>query len=370
MPLMDFDKTREVASEFDKYDKDGLKLYKDLMASKISLSQRMEELDPTPRDSDGNAITPLDAFERHLAVREIVLKGDNQFSMEALANTAEYLLPELVLREIKAGMATKDKFAYADCIAATVPSKGAVYHPLYIPDLDLATANQRRAKSLGGRVASAKGGSFPVISVHRREKDIIVNDNGRTIEAAYSVIKDYGWSDFAVFLRLIGAQFSSDKLQDVYDLGITGDTTIGAATDTFAGVAGTLAYTDLITNETSFNGPFSMDRIIAPAQSVRTILALAQFQDPLSGWEFQKTGKMVSPMGAKLKQVNATPGATPVGTVIVTLDSRFAAKEIVNEALSVEADKIIDRKFEKAVVSEASRFCIIADGGLRRIVWT
>lgn len=368
--LIDLEQAKSTASEFEKYEKNGLALYKDLQKDKKSLSEYMETLDPSPVDSDGKAVTELDAFERHLMVRDIELKGENQFSVEKLANTAEYLMPELVLREVKAGMATKEKFSYGDCVAVTVPSKGAHYHPLYIPDLDLATAVQRREKSLGGRASSAKGGEFPVVSVRRREKDIIVEDNGRTIEAAYSIIKDYGWSDFAVFLRLIGAQLSMDKLQNVYDLGITGDGTVGAATNTFAGVGGTLAYTDLITNETSYNGPFSMDRMLCPANSVRTILALAQFQDPLAGWEFQRTGKMVSPMGAKIKQVNATPGATPVGTVIVTLDSNFAAKEVVNEVLSVEADKIINRKFEQAVVSEASRFCIIADGALRRIVWT
>ncbi len=370
MPLIDLDKALEIASEFDKYKKDGLSLYKDLQSSKMSLSDRLEKLDPTPKDTDGNAITPTDAFTRHLMACDIQLSGDNQFTIEKLMNQAEYLMPELVLREIRAGMNVEEKFSARDCIAAIVPSKGATYHPLFIPDLNLQTAATRRRYSLGARANSGKGAEFPVVSIHRREKDIVVEDNGRTIEAAYSVIRDYGWADFAVFLRLIGAQMAADELQDIYDLGITGDGTVGPAIDTFGGVAGTLAYTDLITNQTSYEAPFNMTRTLAPQQSLRTILALPQFQDPLSGWEFQKTGKMVTPMGSKLKQVNNTPGSNPVGTVIVTLDNQFAVKEVVNQALSVEADKIINRKFEQAVVSKASRFCIIADGALRRIVWT
>ena len=75
-------------------------------------------------------------------------------------------------------------------------------------------------------------------------------------------------------------------------------------------------------------------------------------------------------MGAKLKQVNPTPGAIPVGTVAVTMDTRFGCKEVINEPLAVEAEKIIQRKFEAAVVSEKSAFSIIADGAFRRIVWT
>lgn len=368
--LIDLDKSREVSSEFDKYQRDAESLYKDVQRDKVSVSEYFEKLDPSERDSDGKIISPVDALERHLMVRDIHLTGENQASVEMIANQAEYLMPELILREIKAGMAVKEQFDYRDCIAAIVPSKGGVYHPLYIPDLDNATANQRRMHSMGGRAASAKGGEFPRISLERREKDIIVEDNGRVIEAAYSIVKDYGWADFAIFLRLIGGQFAADKLQNVYDLGITGDGTVGAATDTFGGVAGTLAYTDLITNVTNFNAPFECNRMLAPGQSVRTILALPQFQDPLAGWEYQKTGKMVSPMGSKMKQVNATPGATPVGTVIVTLDKNFAAKEVVNEVLAVESGKIIARKYEEAVVSESSRLVIVADGALRRIVWT
>lgn len=370
MPLVDFERAREVVSEFDKYKNDGVKLYKDLVNSKMSLSERLEELDPTPRDEDGRPITGVDALSRHLLVKNIALKGENQVTVEKLMSQAEYLTPELILREVKAGMSVAEKFAYSDCIAATVPAKGATYHPLYIPDLNLSTARSRRGKSLGARSNSGQGGEFPVVSIRRREKDITVNDHGRTVEAAYGVVRDYGWSDFAVFLRLIGAQLAADKLQNIYDLGITGDGTVGPATDTFGGVAGTLAYTDLITNETSFDAPFQLTRILAPAQSLRTILALPQFQDPLSGWEFQKSGKMVTPMGARLKQVNDTPGVAPTGTEIVTLDHNFACKEIVNEGLSVEADKIINRKFEEAVISECSSFCLIADGAIRRIIWT
>ena len=56
MPLIDLDKAIETASEFDKYKKDGLKLYKDLQASQMSLSDRLEKLDPTPKNTDGNPV--------------------------------------------------------------------------------------------------------------------------------------------------------------------------------------------------------------------------------------------------------------------------------------------------------------------------
>jgi hypothetical protein len=369
--ILNLDQAKKVKSEFDKYKGSAaLELYLAAQNERMSLTEYMEKLDPTEKDMDGKPASHLDAFERHLMVSEIYLSGPNQFTVEQLVSTAQYLMPEMVLREIKAGMEVAEKFSYKDCIAATVPSKTSTYHPLYIPDQNLDSTRTRNQKSFGRTAGPGKGGAFPVVSIRKREKDIVINDNGRVIEAAYSVIRDYGWSDFAVYLRLIGAQLAADKLFDLYDLAVSGDGTVGAATDTFDGTAGTLSYQDLIHNQASFSAPFTMNRVLAPLNSFETVLSMAQFQDPLSGWEFQKSGKVVTPMGARMKQISATPGGTPTGTVIATLDSRYAAKEVISQALTVEADKIINRKFEEAVASEESRFCVIADGALKRIVWT
>lgn len=367
--LINLDKAKEVSSEFDKYQSDPLALYVDVQKEHQSLTEYFEILDPSDRDEKDEIVGP-DALTRHLMVNDIQLTGKNAMSLEQLGAQAQYLVPELILRTVQQGMDVAAQFSYKDCIATTIQVKGIHYHPLYIPDLDRDSIRNRREKSAGARANAGKGGEFPVLSIAAREKDIVVEDIGRTIEASYAVIKDYPFQEFAILLQLVGAQLAADKLQNLYDLGITGDGTVGAATNTFGGAAGTLAYTDLIDNFTGYNSPFVMGRVLAPQQSVQVILSMAQFQDPLAGWEFQRTGKMVTPMGALLKQIGATPGTTPTGTEIVTLDQRYAAKEIVSAPLMVEADKIINRKFEQAVISEKSRMCIIADGALKRIIWT
>ncbi len=367
--IINLDKAQEIKSEFDKYKSDALSLYKHCQSSNMSVSDYLEKLDPSERNEEGN-VTGIDAFTRHMMVMDLQVAGNNALTLEKLGAQAEYLMPELILRTVKKGMEVAAQFSYLDCLAAVVPVKGIHYHPLYIPDLDRDSVRNRREKSAGARANSGKGGEFPVLSISAREKDIVAEDIGRVIEAEYAVIKDYPFQEFAVLLMLIGAQLAADKLQNLYDLGITGDGTVGAATNTFSGAAGTLAYSDLVDNTVSFNSPFVMNCMLAPQQSVENILTMAQFQDPLAGWEFQRTGKFVTPMGASLKQVGATPGSVPTGTVMVTLDKRYAAKEIVSQPLGVEADKIIERKFEQAVVSEKSRMCVIADGAVKRIVWT
>jgi hypothetical protein len=366
-------KLRDTA-EFKGYASDPIALYKKAQDMKLSVTGYLESLDPTPVDPEtGLRACPLDAFERQLAAAGLVLTGQNQMKVADLAASDNvYLMPELVLREIQAGMAMSSRYDARDCIAMSVPTKGATYHPLYIPDLNLDAGEARNTKSLGRRAAKGKGGAFPVSSIYTREKDIALQDYGRTIEAAYSVIRDYPWEEFAMFLRLIGAQIAVDELQDIYDLGIHGDGTVGAATDTFAGVAGTIAYSDLITNVTSFSAPYRMDRILAPQGACEDILSLPQFSDPLAfpGKVFQSTGEFVDAMGAKMKQVDATPGATPTATVIVTLSSKHAVREVVGQPLSVEADKIINRKMEECVVSMEKAFSIVCDGALKRIVYT
>jgi hypothetical protein len=360
--FLDLDNTKKISADLkESYKSDPVKLYKDL--KEVRLSAHLEQLDPTPEGCK------LDAFERHLVANDIKISGPEQLTIGQLSDKAEYLLPEMILRSVEEGSNSLDeRFSYKDCVAEVVPAKTMHYHPLYIPSQNLSSIQSRRDKSLG-RVDN-KGGGYPVFSIRTREKDITIEVGGKMVEASYNLIKDYGWSDFAIFLRLIGAQIAADKLQEIYDLAINGDGTVAAATNTFNGVAGTLSYSDLTHNFISFSSPFSPNRIMAPVTSLETILNMAQFQDPMAGFEFQKTGKLMTPMGCKLKQVNVTTAVTPVATVFASLDARFAVREVVYQKLQVEAEKIINRSFEAAAITEASRFCVIADGALTRCVWT
>lgn len=367
--MLNLDKARLVAEDFKKYKTDPMALYKQAQNDHSSVSDILETLDPTPRDENGEKQVSIDALGRHLMALGLEIHGQHSATLEQLAIAAEYLMPELIRREVEAGMRAAERYAYGDCIAATVDHKGLSYHPIYIPDLNISSAATRRGKSLG-RVSAGQGGEFPKLSIFAREKDIAIGAAGRQVECHYNVIRNYPWEDLGIMFRLIGAQMAVDKMFDLYDVGVHGDGSVGAAADTFNGTAGTLIYTDLVHNFLSYNAPFHMDRILAPQTAMETILTMAQFQDPLSGWKFQKDGQIVTPIGAKMKQVDATNGGTPTQTVIVTLDSRFAVREVKSRPLSIEAEKIIARQFENAVISEEYAFSVIADGAIKRIVYT
>jgi len=348
----------------------AMELFQQCNSKQVTLSEHLETLDPTPITESGEKACPLDAFERHLMVLGLDINGPSSPTIEKLMAMAVYMVPELIKREVEAGM-KMSRSNSAELVSVREPVTSLTFHPLYIPNLNLSSTASRNTKSMGRRAASGKGGDYPVTRIEHREKDIPVMDYGREIQVAYSVVENKPWKVFRVFLQLIGAQIAADELYDIYQIVHQGDGTVGGATDTFAGAAGTLAYTDLIRNFTSFDAPFRLGAILAPQQSYEEILAMAQFQDPLSGWKFQKTGEPVTPMGAKLYQVSTTPAGAPVGTEIMTLDPAFAIAEAYNpKGLFVESEKIISRQFEKAVISSKKVFSIVADGALKQILWT
>ena len=367
--IINLDTAKVVAEDFKKFKSDPMNLYKQVQNDRLSVSDYLEKLDPTPMDESGEKVTKIDALGRHLMSLGLEIHGQHSVTLENLQMAAEYLVPELIRREIEAGMKSSERYAYGDCVASSIDHKGLSYHPIYIPDLTLATAATRRPKSTG-RVSTGQGGEYPKLSIFAREKDIQIGAAGRQIEAHYSVIRNYPWEELGIMFRLIGAQMAIDKMYEVYQMGVTGDGTVGAATDTFNGAAGTLTYQDLVHNYLGYSAPFQMDRILAPQTAMETVLTMAQFTDPLSGWQFQKNGVVVTPIGAKMKQVDATNAGTPTQTVIVTLDSRYAVREVKSRPLSIEAEKIIARSFENTVVSEEYAFSVIADGAIRRIVYT
>ncbi len=368
---IDLSTAKTVQQDFLKgYQGSPIKLYQDLQGSNLSLSDKLEELDPSELDEQGKP-KHLDALQRQLVVNEIQLTGPKAVTIEQLAIPANMvLMPELVLREIIAGMGMASRSDYRKLVATRNVITGAKYHPIYIPNQNLTDKVGRAAKTLAKRASVGQGAEFPKLTFRYREKDITVKDYGRALAVTYKVIKNMPWEEFRIILHLIGVQLVADMIFDIYDLGINGDGTVGAATNTFSGTAGTLTYQDLVDNYVSFDEAFSMNALLCPQTSLETILVLPQFQDPQAGFEFQRTGKMVTPIGGELFQIYTTAGGVPAAKVIVTLDRRFAVRETNSQVLMVEADKIINQKFEEAVISQETVFSILADGALSRIVWT
>ena len=81
------------------------------------------------------------------------------------------------------------------------------------------------------------------------------------------------------------------------------------------------------------------------------LLKLSEFQNPLTGLNFQGTGKLTTPLGANLLRTSAVPAGKLIG-----LDKTLALEQIVGGEVTVEYDKLIDRQLERAAITSISGF--------------
>lgn len=329
----------------------NMALYNEAQEAGLTLSELLEEMDPSPKNSDGEIASELDAFERQLAVHDVITSGRNAISVEQFfVGGALILLPEYMLREIRHGyQMVQDP---SELIAVTVPASGPTVRPIYI--------NTDKAKKSAAKRASG-GAAFPKVQLLYRDKEAAIIDRGRQFDFSYRIVKNQKLAEFRVFLWWIGAQLAYDEIISIYDVVKDGDGTSDSADDVFNGTPGTLSYSDMVNLASSFNVPAKMSHILANRNDIQAILNMSQFQDPHTfdaSTLFQRTGNYGTflPVNAKLVVV---PTATP--TEIMAIDSRFAVRESVSQPLMIEADKVIERKLETAVVSKEAVYTVMVD---------
>ena len=81
------------------------------------------------------------------------------------------------------------------------------------------------------------------------------------------------------------------------------------------------------------------------------MLKLDEFQNPLTGLNFQGTGTLTTPLGAKLLRTSAMPAG-----ILIGLDRNYALEQICGSEITVEYDKLIDRQLERAAITSISGF--------------
>ncbi|RKX26998.1 MAG: hypothetical protein DRP45_02070 [Candidatus Zixiibacteriota bacterium] len=310
-------------------------LYLEADARGMSLSELLEcdEFDPTPHGS------PLDAFERQLALSGVQLGGKHPTTVEQFFQKASSLMPEFMLREIKKGQAMRPELSRLVANSTTVSSNR--YTPFFI---DTSTDTKFSLRPIGD------GAEVPQLLVNEQTHAVNVTDYGLALKASYKALRYRNTSQFRVVLWYIGFMMQSDKIGMVVDTIINGDGNDNAASVINTDVSGTLDYDDLVKLWASFS-PFDMNTMICHIDGLKTILALDEFKDPLAGYRFQSSGELFSPLGAALVRSDEVPTDYVIG-----LDNRFAIEEVVTQPLMVEYDKIIEQRFEEAVISESVTF--------------
>lgn len=313
--------------------------------SGTSFTQTLEELDPSEHYK-GTSLEGMDAFQRQLKRFDIRVKGAGSDCVEKFFHTTEsaVLFPEFVSRVVRQGL--EEGSILPDITATVTRFDGMDYR-------SIASIPSEEDKALR-RVE--EGARIPETSIRTQENLVRLHKRGRMLVASYEAIRFQRLDLFSVTLRQIGAYIGKMHLKDAMEVIDKGDGNDNAAQrfsvgdGTISGSDGTLSYEALVDFWSQFD-PYTMNTLLVSSDMMLAMLKLPEFQNPLTGLNFQGTGTLTTPLGAKLLRCSALPEGTLVG-----LDKRYALEQICGSEITVEYDKLIDRQLERAAITSISGF--------------
>ncbi|PKM72486.1 MAG: phage major capsid protein [Firmicutes bacterium HGW-Firmicutes-16] len=310
-----------------------------------SFAQVLEKLDPS-EDYKGTAYEGLDAYQRQLKRFDIKVRGTGSDSVEKFFHTTDsaVLFPEYVARSVRQGMEEENVLP---SITATVTKfDGMDYRSIYSVPTDDAKSLRR----------IEEGAIIPQTEVKVRENLVKLHKRGRMLVASYEAVRFQKLDLFSVMLRQIGSQIMRMHLEDAIDVLVNGDGNTNAAskfavgTLPISGTAGTLTYNQILEFWNQFD-PYTLNTLLVSPDAMLQILKCSEFQNPLTGLNFQGTGELTNPIGAKLIKTSAVSNGTVIG-----LDRGYALEMIQAADVSVEYDRLIDRQLERAAITSISGF--------------
>ena len=306
-----------------------------------TFSQVLEELDPG-QQYKGTAMEGLDAFQRQLKRFGIRVKGAGSDMVDKFFATSQsaVLFPEYIARAVKVGM--EEANILPDITATETRIEGMDYRSITsVPE------DEKKLKRV------AEGAAIPSTTVKTQDSLVQLHKRGRMLVASYEAIRFQKLDLFSVTLRQIGAQIGRMHLEDAINVVINGDGNNNAAASTETAVEGKLTYDDLLAFWNSFE-PYQLNTLLVGSDTMLKLLKMSQMQDAAAGLDFHGTGKLITPMGAKVLRTSAVPEGTIIG-----LDRNYALEMVKAGDVTVEYDKLIDRQLERAAITTISGYAKI-----------
>ncbi len=310
-----------------------------------TFTQVLEREDPSEQYK-GTPLEGLDAYQRQLKRFDIKVKGAGSDVVEKFFSTSQsaVLFPEYIARSVRQGMEEADLLPHIT--AAVTKFDGMDYRSIAsVPEDD-----QKALRYV------EEGATIPQTQVKTQENLVKLHKRGRMLVASYEAIRYQKLDLFSVTLRQIGAHINRMHLEDAIDVLLHGDGnenpakeyTVGS--DPIGGSSGTLTYDDLVDFWAQFD-PYEMNTLLVSGDMMRQLLKMDEFQNPLTGLNFQGTGKLATPLGATLLRTSALESGQLIG-----LDKNYALEMVQGSDVMVEYDKLIDRQLERAAITSISGF--------------
>ena len=306
-----------------------------------TFSQVLEQLDPS-EEYRGTALEGLDAFQRQLKRFDLKVKGAGSDIVDKFFSTSQsaVLFPEYIARAVKVGM--EEANILPDITATETRIDGMDYRSITsVPE------DEKQLKRV------AEGAAIPSTTVKTQDSLVTLHKRGRMLVASYEAIRFQKLDLFSVTLRQIGAQIGRMHLEDAIDVIVNGDGNNNPAKSVTTAAEDALSYNDLLTFWNGFE-PYQLNTILAGSDMMLKLLSLSQMQDAAAGLTFHGTGKLITPMGAKVLRTSAVPEGKLIG-----LDRNYALELVTAGDVSVEYDKLIDRQLERAAITTISGYAKI-----------
>ena len=333
---------------------DNLKLEKGMYRQEgMSFTQVLESLDPS-ENYRGTALEGTDAFQRQLKRFGIRAKGAGSSPVEKFFRTMDsaVLFPEYISRTVRQGMEENDILPAITATTTVIDSMD--YRSIYSNPTD-------EDKTLED---VEEGAAIPETEVKTKEHLVKLTKRGRMLVASYEAIRFQKLDLFSVMLRQIGAHIQKQQLSDAVNVILNGDGNDNAATvykvgtNPISGTSGSLGYDQLVEFWGQFD-PYTMNTILCSSATMTKMLKIPELQNPMTGLNFQGTGKVGTPLGAQLHRTSAVADG-----VIIGLDNRYALELVRAGDVLVEYDKLIDRQLERAAITSICGFGKICDGAV------
>ena len=290
-----------------------------------------------------------DTWALELALQELGLKvkGPEADALGKFFSTtaSTVLFPTYVESQVVSGLLLTSLASMAVAQEVTVNSHTAEHLAMTETEGDRRTAK------------SGEGARGATVTLKTADRTVRLEKYMAQLDASYESLRLQRMNVVSLFLQRLGAQIGIDETDDLIEIAIAGDGNTGSAvTDTDAEVSGTLDYDELIRLSLSFPKGYEFRMAIVNDTHLRTILNMAEFKDPLAGFNFQGTGRMPSPLGAEWHRWTSTGAAAFSTDRILALDPRLALVQYTEQGVMTETDRLIDRQFERTVISKWTGF--------------
>ena len=331
---------------------DNLKLEKGMYRQEgMNFTQVLESLDPS-ENYRGTALEGTDAFQRQLKRFGIRAKGAGSSPVEKFFRSMDsaVLFPEYIARTVRQGMEEND--ILPAIVATTTVIDAMDYRSIY--------SNSTEEDKTVPEVE--EGGEIPATEVKTKDHLVSLTKRGRMLVASYEAIRFQKLDLFSVMLRQIGSYIQKQQVADAVKVLIEGDGNENAAvqysvgTEPMSGTAGSLGYDQMVEFWGQFD-PYTMNTILCSTGTMTKLLKIPELQNPMTGLNFQGTGKLTTPLGAQLHRTSAVADGKIIG-----LDNRYALELVRAGDVLVEYDKLIDRQLERAAITSISGFGKICNG--------